>query len=329
MSKRGRLLAVVGLALLWAALPSLAQQQQRRVQRIGFLSGETAQTNAQGLAWLRESMAELGWVEERDYVFDSRYGNGVFQAYSGLAAALVATRPDLLLTPGDEGVRALVQTTKAIPIVVVFAQDPVGSGYAASLQRPGGNVTGSMSLARDLGAKRLQLLKEAFPRIAHVGVLFNPADAGGLPQVKEIEEAAARLAIRISAIEVRQAADIEPAFQRGAALGADAYMDTQSFLLSSARQAIVDAMLRSKVPTISLSNTFTQASALMSYGPSQRDNFRRVASYVDKILKGTRPGDLPIQEPTKFELVLNLKTAKAMGITFPQFLLLRVDLVID
>jgi len=329
MMTRRMVLIGLSVAPLLSALPSLAQQEQRRVRRIGFLSGETAQTNAQRLALFRENMAELGWVEGRDYVFDARYGKGVSHAYALLAAELVAIRPDLLLTNGDEGVRALVQRTKAIPIVVVAAQDPVGSGYAASLQRPGGNVTGMASLARDLGAKRLQLLKDAFPRIAHVGVLFEPADVGGLPQVNEIKEAATRLGIRVTPIELRRAADIEPAFQRGAAVRVDAYMTTQSFLFANVRQAIVDGMLRPKVPALFASVLQAEGGGLMSYGPLWQDSVRRVAWYVDKILKGAKPGDLPIEQPSKFELVLNLKTAKAMGITFPQSILLRADRVIE
>jgi putative ABC transport system substrate-binding protein len=185
------------------------------------------------------------------------------------------------------------------------------------------------SLAHDLGAKRLQLLKDAFPRIAHVGVLFEPADVGGLPQVKEIQEAATRLGVRVTPIELRQAADIEPAFQRGAAVGVSAYMDTQSFLFANVRQAIVDGMLRSKVPALFSSVLAAEGGGLMSYGPVWQDSVRRVARYVDKILKGAKPGDLPIEQPSKFELVLNLKTAKAMGITFPQSILRRADRVIE
>jgi putative ABC transport system substrate-binding protein len=326
MNRRDTVAALLALGV--APLASFAQQPGH-VRRIGFLSGENAQTNTQRLALFHKSMAELGWVEGRDYAFDALYGEGVSQAYAVLAAKLVASRPDLLLTPGDEGVRALVQRTKTIPIVVFVAQDPVGSRYAASLQRPGGNVTGMASLARDLGAKRLQLLKELVPRIAHVCVLFEPADVGGLPQVKEIKEAAARLRIRVTPIELRRAADIEPAFQRGAAVGADAYMDTQSFLFSSERRAIADGVVRSKVPAIFSIAGIAEEGGLMSYGPVWQDSVRRAASYVDKILKGANPGDLPIEQPTRFELVLNWKTAKAMGITFPQSILLRADRVIE
>jgi len=315
-----------GLAAL--SLPALAQPE-RRVRRIGYFSLASLQGSATWLAAFRQGMTELRWVEGRDYVIDARYANGVAQAAPRLAAELVATQPDLLLTAGDESVRQLPQRTKTIPIVFAIARDPVGNGLAASLQRPGGNATGLTSLARELGAKRLQLLKEAFPRVAHVALLYEPAGVGSLSEVRDIEEAAARLKIRVTPIEVRQAADIEPAFKRGAALGAQAYMVTQGFLINSQRQAIADRSLRSKVPAIFVGDEFVAAGGLMSYGPSFDDNFRRAAAYVDKILKGAKPGDLPIEQPTKFGLVVNLKTARAMGLAFPQSFLVRADRVIE
>ena len=209
------------------------------------------------------------------------------------------------------------------------AQNPVGSGYAASLQRPGGNVTGVATLMIELGAKRLQLLKEAFPRVAHVVVLFEPTHASGHLQVKEIEDGATRLKMRVTPIEVRRAADIEPAFQRGAALGADAYMDTQSFLFITEARAIVDRILRAKVPAIFSGTRMADAGGLMAYSYLWKENVRRAASYVDRIFKGANPGDLPIEQPTKFELVLNLKTAKAMGFAFSDSFLVRADRVIE
>ena len=247
----------------------------------------------------------------------------------GLAAEVVATRPDLLLTSGDGVIRLLTQRTKTIPIVFTIAQDPVGNALVASLQRPGGNATGLMSLASDLSAKRLQLLKEAFPRVAHVVLFFEPDNVGSVSQAKEIEQAAPRLGMRITPIGLRQPADIEPAFKRGAALGAQGYMVTASLLAVAQRQAIVDRSLRSKVPAIFENSQLVDAGGLMSYGPSWEDNFRRAAGYVDKILKGAKPGDLPIEQPVKFELVLNLKTAKAMGLRFPQSFLVRADRVIE
>ena len=327
MNTRRQVLSHVVAGLAAVAYPALAQQE-KRVRRIGYVSGGSAQVNAGWLAAFRLGMVELRWVEGRDYVIDARYGNGVSQAQTDLAAQMVASQPDLLFTGGDTAVRLFAQRTKTIPIVFAIGTDPVRLGVAASLARPGGNVTGLIALALDLGAKRLQLLKEAFPRVTHVVVLFAP-DVLGLPQAKEIKEAAPRLKMRVTLIELRQAADIEPAFKRGAQLGADAYILTQGFLIGSQLQAIVDRILRSKVPAVFTQAEFAEAGGLMSYAPSFRDNFRRAAAYADKILKGAKPGDLPIEQPSKFELVLNLKTAKAMGFKIPQSILLRADRVIE
>jgi putative ABC transport system substrate-binding protein len=262
-------------------------------------------------------------------VLDARYANGIAKAGPGLADELIATQPDLLLVPADEGVRLFALRTKTIPIVFANIQDPLGSGVVESLRRPGGNATGLTNIARDLAAKRLQLLKEAFARVARVVLLFEPGNPGGVSQVKEIEEAAARLKIRVTSIGLRQAADIEPAFKRGAAIGAQAYVVTSGFVITSQRQAIAERVLRARVPGMFQSLPYVQAGGLMSYGPSQQDNFRRAAAYVDKILKGAKPGDLPIEQPTKFELVVNLKTARAMGLKFPQSFLVRADRVIE
>jgi len=328
MSARRKLLLAFGAGSLSVVLSAFGQQE-KRVRRIGFFTGSSAQGQATRLAAFRLGMAALRWVEGRDYVIDARYANGVAQARPGLAAELVATQPDLLLTVGDETVRQLAQRTKTIPIVFAVAQDPLGNRVVASLQRPGGNATGLTSLSRDLGAKRLQLLKEAFPQVAHVAVLFEAANVGNLSQMQDIEEAAAGLKIRVTPIELRQAADIEPAFKRGAALGAQSYMVTQGALTLTQLQAIVDRVLRSKVPAMFPHDDFVEAGGLMSYGPSFTDNYRRAAGYVDKIFKGAKPGDLPIEQPVKFELVLNLKTAKAMGLRFPQSFLVRADRVIE
>ena len=328
MNNRRRLVIALGVSGLSVLLPALAQQE-KRLRRIGYFTMGTAQSNVPYVAAFREGMSELRWVEGRDYVIDARYANGVAQAGPGQAAELVAIQPDLILTPTNEGVRLLGQRTKTIPIVFAIAQDPVGTGFAATLRRPGGNATGLTTLGRDLGAKRLQLLKEAFPRVAHAVLLHQPTDVGSVSQMKEIEEAASRLAMRITPIELLQPADIELAFTRGAALGTHAYIVTQDYFTSSHRQAIADRALRSKVPTMFANNESVESGGLMSYGPSYTDNFRRVASYVDKILKGAKPGDLPIEQPMKFELVLNLKTARAIGIKFPQSIILQADRVIE
>jgi len=326
--QRRQILSLAAAGFAAFSLPALAQQE-KRVRRIGYFSGSSVEGNAAWLAAFRKGMAELRWVDGRDYVIDARYANGVAQAMEGLATELVASQPDLLLTSADTVTRLLAQRTKTIPIVFAIIQDPVVTGVAASLQRPGGNATGLTSLARDLSAKRLQLLKEALPRVVHVVMLFEPAIVGILSQVKETEEAAARLGMRITAIELRQVADIEAAFKRGAALGAQAYTLADGPLANTQRQVIADRMMRAKVPAMFAGNQFPEAGGLVSYGPVQEDNFRRAAGYVDKILKGAKPGELPIEQPTKYELILNLKTAKAMGIRFPQSILVRADRVIE
>jgi len=327
-STRRRLLFALGMSALAAPFAALAQQE-RRVRRIGFLVGSSLQSNAAWLAAFRAGMLELRWVEGRDYVIDARYGNGVAQVLPGLATELVASKPDLLLTNADEGVRLLAQRTKTIPIVFTIIQDPLGDRVVASLQRPGGNATGLTTLVRDLGAKRLQLLKEAFPQVTHVVVLFQAGILSSLAQVNEIEDAAGRLKIRVTPIELRQAADIEPAFKRGAALGAHAYLATTGSLFSTHRQAIIDRILRAKVPAIFAASEYVERGGLMSYGPSFDDNFRRAAAYVDKILKGAKPGDLPIEQPTRFELVINMKTAKTLGLKIPQSILVQATRVIE
>ena len=271
-------------------------------------------------------MMELRWVEKRDYVIDARYANDVAQAMEGLVTELVASQPDLLLTSGAGALIPLAQKTKTIPIVFAIATDPVGSGIVASLRRPGGNATGLTTVSRDISAKRLRLLKEAFPRVTHVAVLFERNNDG---QLKDIEAVAPPMGVRITPFELRQPADIEPAFKRGAALGAQAYILTQISIVNSQRRTIADHTIRLKVPNIAGNNDFVEAGGLMSYGPSLDDDFRRAAAYVDKILKGAKPDDRPVEQPTKFELVLNLKTAKAMGVKFPQSILVRADRVIE
>lgn len=311
-----------------ATFPALAQQPNR-MRRIGFFSNANAPTMAANLAAFRQGMADLRRVDGRDYVIEDRYSNGNAQAVAGLLAEMLAAQPDLLLAPGDEIVRQYLQRTRTLPIVFAIGQDPVGSGLVASLQRPGGNATGLVSLSSDLAAKRLQLLKEAIPRVVHVAVLFSGSEPGSLAEVKEIEEAGARLKIRVTRGELRQVADIEAAFKRGAALGAQAYMTVQGGFTTANHAAILDRAARLRVPAVTFNARLVQAGALMSYSPSFEDNFRRAAGYVDKILKGAKPGELPIEQPVKFEFVVNLKTAKALGLTFPQAILLRADRVIE
>jgi putative ABC transport system substrate-binding protein len=329
MTTRRKVLLALGAAGLATLSLSALPQQDKRVRRIGYVSAANVASNASYLAAFRQGMSELRWIEGRDYSIDARYSNGISQAMEGMAAEIVATQPDLLLAGGDAVARLYIQKTKTIPIVFTIAQDPVGNGLVASLRQPGGNATGLTILAAELSPKRLQLLKEAFPHVSHVVVLFDPLDLGSRPQVTETEQAAARLNIRVTLIELQQASDIEPAFKRGTALGTQAYIATQGGVMNIYNQAIADRIMRLRMPAISGNNVYADAGGLMSYGASIPDNFHRAAAYVEKILKGAKPGDLPVEQPTKFELVINMKTAKAMGFKIPQSILLRADRVIE
>ncbi|MFN0163865.1 MAG: ABC transporter substrate-binding protein [Burkholderiales bacterium] len=326
MNRRDVVLALVSLCA--APQPGTAQTA-RQVRRIGFLIRANAAVTAAWLAAFRAGLLELNWVEGRDYIIDARYAEGVAQAMPRLAAEMVALRPDLLVTTGDDVVRVLAQATKTIPIVFAIGEDPVGSGSAASLRRPGGNATGLTGLATELSAKRLQLLKFAFPRVAHVALLFEPDAAGSASQAQEIIGAAKVLGMRVTPFELRQPTDFEPAIKRGVADGAQAYLVAQGGTANSRRQEIIDRLIGLKVPAMLPNGQWVEAGGLMSYSASFTDNFRRAAAYADKILKGAKPGDLPIEQPTKFELVVNMKTAKAIGVTLPEAFMVRVDRVIE
>ncbi len=323
--RRRQFLLAVCASSLSGSLPALAQQK-KRVWRIGYLALSSAQANVPWLAAFREGMADLHWIEKRDYVIDARYANGVAQDLKDLAAAAVASQPDLLLTTGESVINPLQRQTRTIPIVFTIAADPVRFGVAVSLQRPGGNATGLTTLSIDISAKWLQLLKEAFPGVKHVAVL---SESSPLTSVKEFEEAASRLGMRISPMEYRQIADIEAAFKRGSAIGVEAYILTQSGLINNQRKAIADLALHHKVPSIAANNEYVEAGGLMSYSNSAAANYRRAAAYVHKILNGAKPSDLPIEQPTRFELVVNMKTAQAIGAAFPKSFLVRVDRVIE
>jgi putative ABC transport system substrate-binding protein len=328
--RRRQFLLGAGAGCLSLSLPALSQQE-KRVPRVGWLllAGAGNPASKSFLGAFRKGMGELKWVEGRDYTMDVRYANGNAQAVPGLLDELVASRPDLLIAPADDSVRMLKQRTKTIPIVFAIAVDPVRNGLVESLQRPGGNVTGMTNLLNELGPKRLQVLKEAFPQVTHVGVPYEPNDFASTSQAKTVGDAASALGMRATLIEMREMADIEPAFKRAAALGVQAYLPVAGPLAVAHRQKIVDQVLSSRLPAIYVVAQFPDAGGLMSYGPNILDNFRLAAGFVDKILKGAKPGDLPTQQPTRYELVINMKTARVMGLTLPQSILLRADRVIE
>jgi len=258
-----------------------------------------------------------------------RYSRGKADDYPKLAAELVSLKVDLIVVGGGSSLaRAAKETTKTIPIVITGGSDPVGAGLVASLARPGGNITGLTAITAELAGKRLEILKETLPRLTRVGVLWNPTDQGSAQGFKEIEIAARTLGLGIQSLQVRSPSNFESAFKAAIAGQARAIQVLQSGLINSHRNRIVEFATKNRLPTMFVDAEQVEAGGLMSYGPNVLDLYRRAATYVDKILKGAKPADLPVEQPKKFEFVINLKTAKQIGLTIPPNVLARADKVI-
>ena len=328
---RARRNAVVGLAgfALWLLVPSVARAQQARLWRIGFL---TLQERAAGsdtyFGAFVTGMRELGYVEGKNLVIDWRYAEGSFDRLNGLAGDLVAAKVDLVVAHSTQAAQAAKRATSAVPIVMVGVGDPVGAGLAASLSRPGGNVTGLSNVAVDLGAKHFELLRAALPKLARVGVLINPTHPAHPQVVKEVQTAAGKAAASVMVVEANKPANIEQAIGTLARERCEALIVAPDPLFLLHRRLIADRAARSRVASMSWNRDLALAGSLMSYGQNLTEQFRRAPVYVDKILRGAKPGELPIEQPTKLELVINLKTAKAIGIAIPEALLIRADEVI-
>jgi putative tryptophan/tyrosine transport system substrate-binding protein len=324
MRRREFITALCGAAVAW---PGVAHtQEQKRYTLAHFSAGPVSPPEL--WAVFVESLRDLGLVEGKNVTFERRYADDKLDRLPELAAELVRLNVDVIVTVGTLAPLAAKQATKTIPIVMVNAGDPLGSGLVDSLARPGGNVTGMSLMAPDLGAKRLELLKEVLPQVSNVGILWNAANPYTALVFKETERAASLLGVRLQSIEVRSLNDIEAAL-RSANQGIGALIIVEDPMTFGHHKRISDIAASNHLPAIYGMRENVASGGLMSYGTNNADLYRRAAGYVDKILKGAKPADLPVQQPTKFELVINLKTAKALGLDIPPTLLARADEVIE
>jgi putative ABC transport system substrate-binding protein len=303
-------------------------QDPGKVPRIGFLASGLRSASAQRVELFQQGLRELGYVDGKNIVIEYRYADGKLEPLSALAAELVRLNVDLIVTDTSIAIDAVKNATQTIPVVFTLATDPVGDRQVASLAKPGGNLTGFSILAPELNGKRLELLKEAFPKITLVARITRGASRQAEQRIKDDEVVAKGLGLLLHTILVKGADDLEGAFKGAKRAGAQALIFPPSVFLSTNRTKFINLTAKLGLPAIYPSTPFAEAGGLMSYGPDQIDNFRRAATYIDKILKGTKPADLPVQQPKKFEFIVNLKTAKAMNLTIPPNLLVRADRVI-
>jgi putative ABC transport system substrate-binding protein len=323
----------IALCVLFLALGlPAAAQQPKKIPRVGFLSVQVRPTPASPNPLadaFRQGLRDLGYIEGKDILVEYRYAEGKDDLILSHVAELVQSKVDVILITSLPQIRAAKQATKTIPIVMVTTVDPVATGLVESLARPGGNITGLTRLTRDLSGKRLELLKEADPRISRVAVLGNTNVPAAAIAFKDYEAAARALKMRFLSLEVRRPnPDYEGAFQAAAKGRANAVITITEPLARTYRTQIADLAIKNRLPSMFEGSTWVEAGGLMSYSASDADSYRRAAVYVDKILKGAKPADLPVEQPMKFELVINLKTAKQIGLTIPPNVLVRADRVI-
>jgi putative ABC transport system substrate-binding protein len=320
------LISVPVLAFLFA-LCTTAEAQQSKVARIGFLITSSPSTISPRLDAFKEGLRDLGFVEGKNFVIEYRYAEGKIELLPALAAELVRLNVDVIVTNGSPPTRAAKEATSTIPIVMTQDADPVGSRHVATLARPGGNITGLSNLSPEISAKRLELLKEIVPRLSRVAAVGTLSQSTA-QQLKDTELAAKEFGLGLQYLDVQEPKDIPAALQGTMNGRAEAVLVLQSGVLNSQRKQIVEFTVKSRLPAIYYAPEWTEDGGLMSYSANIGDLFRRSATYVQRILKGAKPADLPVEQPTKFELVINLKTAKQIGVTIPPNVLARADKVI-
>ena len=330
MKRREFITLLGGAAASWP-LAAGAQQPSSTVRRIGFLSPGVARTMAvRGLVEaFRQGLKEYGWVEGQNISVEYRFAEGKEEALAGIAAALVQSRLDVIVADGTAAIQAAKNVTQTVPIVMAVSNDPVGTGLVASLNRPGGNITGLSILTGELVSKWLQLLTEIVPGLARVAVLSNPLNPSSAPLLEQTKAAAQSLGVEIHVAEVQGPDRFESAFAAIKAARAGALIVLPDGMLYSQHPRIVTFSAASHLPALFGQKEVVEAGGLIAYGPNIPASFRRSAAYVDKILQGAKPADLPVEQPTIFELVVNLETARAIGLTVPASILLRADEVIE
>ena len=317
---------LVGLAL--GSVYLAAAQQAKKVPRIGYLSGTSPSVNSARVEAFRHGLHELGYVEGKNIIVEWRYAGGKLDRLPALAAELVRLKVDVIVASAPPPTRSAKQVTATIPIVMSYDDDPVGNGFVASLAHPGGNITGLATLAPELSGKQLELLREIVPKLSRVAVLGNATRPGSPQALREINLAADAFGIQLQYLEIQAPKDIEIAFRAASKEHADAVLVMQTPVLISQRRQVADLAVKTRLPTIYGRPEYVEDGGLMSYATSFTDLSRRAATYVDKILKGTKPADLPVEQPTKFEFIINLKAANQIGLTIPPNVLVRADKVI-
>ena len=314
--------------LLTLCFPAEALQPTK-VPRIGYLSPTSPSVSPTRIDAFRQGLRELGYIESKNIVIEYRYAEGKFDRLPSLAAELVSFKVDLIVTTGPTVTRAAKEATTTVPIVMATDTDPVGNGFVASLARPGGNITGLSALAPELSGKQLELLKEVVPKLSRVAVFGTSTNPGNAQMLREVKLAAGAFGVKLQYLEVRSPKDIETAFRAATKERAEAVLYLVAGLVDAGhRTEITDLAVNSRLPVIYTGRASVEAGGLMSYGVNTADLDRRAATYVDKILKGAKPADLPVEQPTKFEFIVNLKAAKQIGLTIPPNVLVRADKVI-
>ena len=315
---------VVALAICGAVAQA---QQPAGIPRVGLLISSSAALSLPRVEAFRQRLRELGYVEGNNIVIEYRYADGKRERLPELVAELVRLKVDVIVTVGAPAAEAAKKASGTIPIVLAGASDPVGTGLVSSLARPGGNITGLSNIAQDLDGKRLELLKEAFPKFARVALLWVSGGRGNLP-LTDMEAAAKALGVKLLSLEVRSLDDFDSAFARAKRDGAQALITTPGGIIGTQRRQVLEFAAKNRLPAMYTNSEFVEAGGLMSYAPNLADQWRRAADFVDRILKGTKPADIPVEQPMKFEFIVNLNAANQIGVTIPPNVLVRATKVI-